>query len=298
MRLGTALSFVWISWATSWPTISFEGTPGTKTPAPPRASNRDPLSAHQVASQPELAAPAPRRQTPCVGPEEFRRAGHELVDWVADYRLRVEDLPVRAQVAPGDVLSALAPGPPEAPEPLAALIADLDRVIVPGLTHTQHPGNFAWFPSNASLSSVLGDIVAGGLGALGLSWQSAPALTELEQVVCDWARQLCGLSADWKGTITDGASTACLVALLVARERATDGCQRRGGLQAETGTFDGLLLGRGAFVGGKGRAPGRLRSRQPAPGPRQAPGAGDGRRRPRAPSWPPTSPAGAGRRPS
>ncbi|MGA3218245.1 MAG: pyridoxal-dependent decarboxylase [Acidimicrobiales bacterium] len=179
-------------------------------------------------------SPAPSRQTPCVGPEEFRRAGHELVDWVADYRLRVAGLPVRAQVAPGEVLSALAPCPPEAPEPLAALIADLDRVIVPGLTHTQHPGNFAWFPSNASLSSVLGDIVAGGLGALGLSWQSAPALTELEQLVCDWARQLCGLAANWKGTITDGASTACLVALLVARERTTDGCQRRGGLQAET----------------------------------------------------------------
>jgi aromatic-L-amino-acid decarboxylase len=113
------------------------------------------------------------------------------------------------------------------------LLADLDAIVVPGLTHTQHPRNFAWFPSNASLSSVLGDIVAGGLGALGLSWQSAPALTELEQVVCDWARQLCGLSAAWKGTITDGASTACLVALLVARERASDGCQRRGGLQAE-----------------------------------------------------------------
>jgi aromatic-L-amino-acid decarboxylase len=169
-----------------------------------------------------------------VGPEEFRRAGHELVDWVADFRLRVADLPVRSPVAPGDVLSALAPRPPEEPEPLAALIADLDDVIVPGLTHTQHPGNFAWFPSNASLASVLGDIVAGGLGALGLSWQSAPALTELEQLTCDWARQLCGLSASWKGTIADGASTACLVALLVARERATDGCQRRGGLQAET----------------------------------------------------------------
>jgi aromatic-L-amino-acid decarboxylase len=168
-----------------------------------------------------------------MGPEEFRRAGHELVDWVADYRLRVAGLPVRSRVAPGDVLSALAASPPEAPEPLAALMADLDQVIVPGLTHTQHPGNFAWFPSNAALSSVLGDIVAGGLGALGLSWQSAPALTELEQVVCDWARQLCGLSSEWKGTITDGASTACLVALLVARERATDGCQRRGGLQAE-----------------------------------------------------------------
>jgi aromatic-L-amino-acid decarboxylase len=168
-----------------------------------------------------------------MGPEEFRQAGHELVDWVADYRSGIAGLPVRAVVAPGEVVRALPSQPPEAPEPLEALIADLDRVIVPGLTHSQHPGNFAWFPSNASLSSVLGDIVAGGLGALGISWQSAPALTELEQVVCDWARQLCGLSAGWNGTICDGASTACLVALLVAREEATGGCQRRKGLQAE-----------------------------------------------------------------
>ena len=122
-------------------------------------------------------------------------------------------MPVRAGVAPGEVVAALPPVPPEAPEALDALIADLDRIIVPGLTHTQHPRNFAWFPSNASLSSVLGDIVAAGIGALGITWQSAPALTELEQVVCDWARQLCGLSEAWSGTIYDGASTASLVAL-------------------------------------------------------------------------------------
>ena len=168
-----------------------------------------------------------------MGPEEFRRAGHELVDWVADYLLGVAGLPVRSSVVPGAVARALPSSPPEAPEPLEALIADLDKVIVPGLTHTQHPANFAWFPSNASLASVLGDMVAGGLGALGLSWQSAPALTELEQVVCDWARQLCGLSASWQGTIGDGASTATLVALLVAREQASSGSQRGGGLQAE-----------------------------------------------------------------
>jgi aromatic-L-amino-acid decarboxylase len=168
-----------------------------------------------------------------MGPEEFRRAGHELIDWIADYRLGVPGRPVRSNVAPGAVAGALPPHPPEAPEPFEGLLADLDRIIVPGLTLTQHPGNFAWFPSNASLSSVLGDIAAGGLGALGLSWQSAPALTEVEQVVCDWARQLCGLSAGWHGTIGDGASTATLVALLVARERASGGSQRRGGLQAE-----------------------------------------------------------------
>ena len=168
-----------------------------------------------------------------MGPEEFRRAGHELVDWVADYRSAVSRLPVRSAAKPGEIAGALPTAAPEAPQPLCELIADLDRVILPGLTHTQHPRNFAWFPSNASLASVLGDIVAGGLGALGISWQSAPALTELEQVVCEWARQLSGLSPSWKGTIGDGASTACLVALLMAREKATAGSQRRGGLQSE-----------------------------------------------------------------
>ena len=170
-----------------------------------------------------------------MGPEEFREAAHLLVDWVADYRQKVGSLPVRSTVAPGEVAGALPASAPEEPERLAAFVADLDRVVLPGLTHTQHPRNFAWFPSNASLASVLGDIVAAGLGALGLSWQSAPALTEVEQVTCDWARQLCGLSPSWHGTIYDGASTACLVALLVARERAlagTKGSQREGGLQA------------------------------------------------------------------
>jgi aromatic-L-amino-acid decarboxylase len=170
-------------------------------------------------------------------PEEFRRAGHELVDWVADYRLSLAERPVRSTVTPGQVSAALPCSAPEQPERLQALIADVDSIIVPGLTQVQHPRNFAWFPSNASLSSVLGDILASGLGALGLSWQSAPALTELEQVVCDWARQLCGLSSGWHGTISDGASTACLVALLVARENASGGSARRGGLQAEQVPF-------------------------------------------------------------
>lgn len=170
-----------------------------------------------------------------MDPEEFRAAGHRLVDWVADYRARVGELPVRSSVAPGEVVRALPESAPELPEELDALVDDLDRVIVPGLTHAQHPRNFAWFPSNASLASVLGDIVAAGLGALGISWQSAPALTELEQVVCDWARRLCGLSEAWQGTIYDGASTASLVALLVAREKAaagTPGSQRAAGTQA------------------------------------------------------------------
>jgi aromatic-L-amino-acid decarboxylase len=105
-------------------------------------------------------------------------------------------------------------------------------VIVPGLTQVQHPRHVGWFPSNAALASVLGDLASSGLGGLGISWQSAPALTELEQVVCDWMRQLTGLSPQWQGAIHDTASTACLVALLAAREQAGQYCAEHGGLQS------------------------------------------------------------------
>jgi aromatic-L-amino-acid decarboxylase len=109
----------------------------------------------------------------------------------------------------------------------------VDRLILPGLSHWQHPRFFAYFPANAGLASVLGDLLSSGLGTLGLSWQSSPALTELEEAVTDWMRQMLGLSAGWSGVLQDAASTATLVALLSARERATDHGQARGGLQAE-----------------------------------------------------------------
>ena len=166
-------------------------------------------------------------------PEEFRAAAHELVDWIADFRERVPDLPVRAQVGPGEVREALAGPPPELPEDFGAVLADLDRVVVPGLTQIQSPRYFAWFPANASLASVLGDLASSGLGGLGITWQSAPALTEVEEVVTEWLRELTGISPQWRGAIHDSASTACLTAMLVARERATDLSETRGGLQAE-----------------------------------------------------------------
>jgi aromatic-L-amino-acid decarboxylase len=166
-------------------------------------------------------------------PEEFRAAAHELVDWIADHRERVPDLPVRSEVAPGEVRAALATAPPETPEPFGDLLADLERVVVPGLTQIQSPRYFAWFPSNASLASVLGDLASSGLGALGITWQSAPALTEMEEVVTEWLRELTGISPEWHGAIHDSASTACVTAMLVARERATDLSETRGGLQAE-----------------------------------------------------------------
>lgn len=167
-------------------------------------------------------------------PEEFRHAGHELIDWIADHRASVEGRRVRPDLEPGDVISALPDAPPDAPEPAAAVLADLETVVAPAVLEVQHPMHFGWFPSNASLSSILGDIAASGLGSLGISWESSPALTEVEEVVVDWLRQLTGLSPEWKGVIQDTASTACLVALLAAREWATDHAQASGGLVGES----------------------------------------------------------------
>ena len=155
-------------------------------------------------------------------PEEFRAAAHELIDWIARYRETIDQHPVKAQVEPGDIRRALPATPPTEPESLESLIADLESIVVPGMTHVQHPMHFGWFPSNASLASVLGDFASSGLGGLGISWESNPALTEVEEVVCDWMRQLVGLSDEWRGTIHDTVSVSTLVAMLVARERGSD----------------------------------------------------------------------------
>lgn len=167
-------------------------------------------------------------------PEEFRRFGHQLIDWIADYRTRIAERPVMARTPPGAIKNQLPPSPPEHPEDFAAVFRDLERIIEPGLSLWQHPHFFGYFPANAALASVLGDYLSTGLGVLGLSWQASPALTELEEVVTDWMRQLVGLSPAWSGVIQDTASTSTLVALVCARERATDYSLGRGGLQAET----------------------------------------------------------------
>ena len=164
-------------------------------------------------------------------PEEFRAHGHALVDWVADYRRDIAKRPVMATTAPGAVKRALPTEPPEGPETFDAIMRDVERIIVPALSHWQHPKFFGYFPSNGDLSSVLGDYLSSGLGVLGLSWQSSPALTELEEVVCDWLRRMVGLSDGWSGVIQDTASTSTLVALICARERASDFSLTRGGVQ-------------------------------------------------------------------
>jgi len=168
-----------------------------------------------------------------VTPEEFRKQGHAVVDWIADYRRDVAKYPVMPHTGPGDIRRSLPGHAPEHPESFGEIMRDLDRVIVPGITHWQHPSFFGFFPSNGLLSSVLGDFLSTGLGVIGLSWQSSPALTELEEVVCDWMRQMLGLSSAWSGVIHDTASTNTLVALICARERASNFALGRGGLQGE-----------------------------------------------------------------
>jgi aromatic-L-amino-acid decarboxylase len=168
-----------------------------------------------------------------VTPEEFRARGHQIVDWIADYRTRVAGRPVMAQTEPGAIRARLPASPPEHGEPFDAIVGDLEAIVMPGLSHWAHPRFFGYFPCNGELSSVLGDFVSTGLGVLGLAWQSSPALTEIEEVTTDWLRQILGLDPVWQGVIQDTASTSTLVALLCARERTTDFSLARGGLQSE-----------------------------------------------------------------
>ena len=167
-------------------------------------------------------------------PDEFRRHGHQIIDWLADYQASLANRPVQAATEPGAVAAALPTAPPDAAEPFSDVLADLDRIVLPGLSLWQHPRFFGYFPANAEPAGVLGDLVSTGLGVLGLSWQSSPALTEIEEVTTGWVRQMVGLSDGWRGVIHDAASTATLVALISARERTTGYALTRGGLQAES----------------------------------------------------------------
>ena len=165
-------------------------------------------------------------------PEEFRHLGHEVIDWVADYRETISTRDVQSRTSPGQVRRQIPNSAPLAPEPLSALLSDLDLIIMPGLSHFQHPRFHGYFPANASLESVLGDLVSTGLGVIGITWQSSPALTELEEAMMDWLRVETGLSDKWIGTLQDTASTACLVALLCAREKSSNFSMNGGGLQS------------------------------------------------------------------
>lgn len=153
--------------------------------------------------------------------ETFRKFGHEFVDWVAEYFEDVVDYPVCSTVKPGEIKAKLPHEPPRAPEQMDRVFGDFKDIILPGMTHWQHPGWFGYFPANNSPPSVLAEILTAGLGAQCMIWQTSPAAAELEEVVLDWLRQMLGLPGNMVGVIQDTASSATLCALLTAREVST-----------------------------------------------------------------------------
>ena len=196
--------------------------------------------------------------------EEFRRHGHAAVDWVASYLERLETFPVLSRAAPGDLRAALPAAAPERGEPFDVILADVERLILPGITHWQSPNFFAYFSGNASPPAVLAELVSAGLGVQGMLWVTSPACTELETHVLDWLAGALGLPAAFTsrgaggGVIQDTASSATLCALLAARDRTTDGAA------TERGTPAGLVayasaqahssVAKAAGVAGLGRA--------------------------------------------
>ena len=162
-----------------------------------------------------------------MNPEEFRKHGHEVVDWIADYFTRIESYPVLSQLKPGEIRASLPAEAPAQPESFEAILADVEKLIVPGITHWQSPNFFGYFPCNASGPAILGDLLSSGFGVQGMLWATSPACTELETHVLDWLVGAMGLpekfhsSSTGGGVIQDTASSATFCAVLAARERAT-----------------------------------------------------------------------------
>ena len=170
-----------------------------------------------------------------MSPDEFRRHGHAVVDWIADYYARIETFPVLSRVEPGQIRASLPPEPPAKSESVEAMLRDVEKLILPGVTHWQSPNFYAFYPCNASGPSILGDLLSSGLGVQGMLWATSPACTELETHVLDWLVGMLGLperflsSGTGGGVIQDTASSASLCALLAARERATHFASNRRG---------------------------------------------------------------------
>ena len=156
-------------------------------------------------------------------PEDFRRYGHAVVDWIADYQRRIESLPVLSRAQPGQIRASLPQNAPPSGEPFEAILGDFEKLILPGITHWQSPNFFAFFPSNASGPGILGDLMSSGLGVQGMLWATSPACTELETHVLDWLVEMLDLprkflsSSTGGGVIQDTASSSSLCALLAAR---------------------------------------------------------------------------------
>src|SRR6266700_3954529 len=159
---------------------------------------------------------------------DFRKHGHELVDWIADYLEHSERYPVLSRVKPGEIASALPAQAPEDPEPFEAIMADFERVLVPGLTHWNHPGFFAYFASTGSAPGVLAEFLSAALNQQAMLWRTSPSATELEDVTLGWLRRLIGLPDAFEGVIYDTASIATMHALVAAREAAVPAVRQKG----------------------------------------------------------------------
>ncbi|MBI3193401.1 MAG: aspartate aminotransferase family protein [Ignavibacteriae bacterium] len=163
-----------------------------------------------------------------MSPEDFRRHGYEVIDWITEYYKNIESFPVLSQVQPGEIRSALPATPPQRGESFETILNDVNKIILPGVTHWQSPNFFAYFPANASAPAILGDLLSSGLGVQGMLWATSPACTELETHVLDWLVDMLGLPEKFKssstggGVIQDTASSSTLCAMLAARERATN----------------------------------------------------------------------------
>jgi aromatic-L-amino-acid/L-tryptophan decarboxylase len=188
-----------------------------------------------------MLQPMSKKSSFHMTPEEFRKWGHAVVDWVADYQRHVDQYPVLSKVQPGQIRSWLPAEPPRQGESFEQILADVQRVILPGITHWQSPSFFAYFPANNSGPSILGELLSAGLGVQGMLWATSPACTELETHVLDWLADMLGLPAQFKsagaggGVIQDTASSAVLCALLAARERTT-------GFHSNEAGCDGKLI--------------------------------------------------------
>src|SRR3977135_2695225 len=155
--------------------------------------------------------------------EDFRRFGHELIDWISDYFEQIEGLPVLSQIEPGELKAQLPTSPPEKGESMAAILSDVDRLIVPALTHWVHPSFFAYFATSTSAPGIFGELLAAAFDNKAMLWRTSPASTELEEVALDWLRQMMGLDAGLNGIIYDTASVSSMHAIAAARE----GVERR-----------------------------------------------------------------------
>ena len=154
-------------------------------------------------------------------PSDFRAEAHKMADFIAGYFERIEQYPVKSLVKPGEILGQLPQLPPESPESMTEVMADFEKILMPGITHWQNPNFFAFFPANSSYPSLLAEMLTAALGQQGMIWETSPAAAELEERVMDWLKQMCGLPENWTGVIQDTASASTLAALLTARERAT-----------------------------------------------------------------------------